>query len=63
MLEDVKKLMKEDKKTVFNAFVQLFVLMIESDTDNIELTFNFNKCEARFNVDLVEFKELEDKGE
>lgn len=52
--------MKEDKKTIFNAFAQLFILMIENDTDNIELTLNFNKCKARFKVDLVE---LEDKGE
>ena len=52
--------MKEDKKTIFNAFAQLLVLMIESDTDNIELTFNFNKCKAKFRVIL---KELEDEGE
>ena len=55
--------MKEDKKIIFDAFARLFVLMIESDTDNIELTFNFNKCKAKFKVDLVELEELEDKGE
>lgn len=55
--------MKEDKKILSNAFAQLLVLMIESDTDNIELTFNFNKCKARFKVDLVELKELKGKGE
>ena len=55
--------MKEDKKIIFDAFAQLFVLMIESDTDNIELTFNFNKCKAKFKVNLVELEELEDKGE
>ena len=55
--------MKEDKKTIFDAFAQLFVLMIENDTDNIELTFNFNKCKAKFKVDLDELQEVEDKGE
>ena len=55
--------MKEDKKIIFDAFARLFVLMIESDTDNIELTFNFNKCKAKFKVDLVDLEELEDKGE
>lgn len=55
--------MEEDKKTIFDAFAQLLILMIESDTDNIELTFNFNKCKARFKVILDELEDVEDKGE
>lgn len=56
--------MKEvDKKTLFSAFAQLFVLMIENKTDNIEMTFDFKKCKAKFNVELIRLEKVEDKGE
>ena len=53
--------MKEDKETIFNAFAQLFVLMAENDTNNIELTFNFKKCKVKFKVDLKELEYKENR--
>lgn len=48
--------MKVDKKLIRDAFAQLFIHMFNNDADGIELTFDFNKCIAKFKVDLVEVK-------
>lgn len=50
--------MKENKKLIFDAFAHLFLLMAENETDNVELTFDFNKINAKFKVEVVS---LEDK--
>ena len=50
--------MKENKKLIFDAFAHLFMLMAENETDNVELTFDFNKVNAKFKVEVVS---LEDK--
>ena len=53
--------MKENKKLIFDAFAHLFLLMAENETDNVELTFDFNKVNAKFKVKLIQIKE--NKGE
>ena len=45
--------MKENKKLIFDAFAHLFLLMAENETDNVELTFDFNKVNARFKVEVI----------
>ena len=58
---------KKQDKTTAQTFASLLVLMINNDTDNIELTFNFNKCKAKFKVELLDLQDTthqhEDKGE
>ena len=49
--------MKQNKKLIFDAFAHLFILMLDGETDNIELTFDFNKCKAKFKVELVGLEE------
>ena len=41
----------------------LLINMLENETDDVELSFNFDKIEAKFNVKLIELKELKEKGE
>ena len=48
--------MKEDKKLIYEAFAQLFIIMLENETDNMELSFDFNKCKAKFKVELVDME-------
>lgn len=59
--------MEEKDKTMSKTFANLLILMINNDTDNIELTFNFSKCKARFKVELLDLQDTEsqqeDKGE
>lgn len=47
----------EDKKLIFEAFAQLFIIMMENETDNLELSFDFNKVKAKFKVDLIDLEE------
>ena len=54
--------MEGKDKIVYQGFGKLLILMAENKTDNITLTFNFDKIKAKFNVVLVEFEELK-KGE
>ena len=54
--------MKENDKIVCQGFGRLLILMVKNNTDNLELTFNFDKIKAKFNVVLVEVEELK-KGE
>lgn len=49
--------MEQKDKNLAQAFASLLVLMINSDTDNLELTFDFKKCKAKFKIDLLELKE------
>ena len=54
--------MKENYKVINQAFAQLLILMIEGESDNMELTFDFKKCKAKFKVDLVELEEKKQYG-
>lgn len=54
--------MEENDKIVCQGFGRLLILMEKNDTDNVILTFNFDKIKAKFNVVLVELEELK-KGE
>lgn len=57
---------KKDEITA-KTFANLLVVMVNNDTDNIELTFDFSKCKARFKVELLDLQDTthqhEDKGE
>ena len=55
--------MKENDKTVYQGFGKLLILMVKNNTDNLTLSFNFDKIKAKFNVVLVELEELKKKGE
>lgn len=41
----------------------LLIHMIENETDNVELSFNIDKIKVKFKVELIELKELKEKGE
>ena len=48
----------KNEKAIRDAFVELFIEMFNNNTDNVELTFDFGKCIAKFNVTLEELKEV-----
>lgn len=54
--------MKENDKIVYQGFGRLLILMAKNNTDNLTLTFNFDKIKAKFNVLLAELEEIK-KGE
>ena len=49
--------MTKKEKVIRDAFAEIFMLMFNNDTDNMTLTFDFNKCIAKFKVELIELKE------
>ena len=55
--------MEEKDKTMSKTFANLLILMINNDTDNIELTFGFSKCKARFKVELLDLQDTEHQQE
>lgn len=57
--------MNEDEKSVYicKGLGILLINMLENETDNIDLSFNIDKVEAKFNIKLIELKELKEKGE
>lgn len=40
--------MKENDKTICQGFARLLILMLENDTEDVTLTFNFDKIKAKF---------------
>ena len=54
--------MTENDRIVYQGFGKVLILMAKNNTDNLELTFNFDKIKAKFNVVLVELEGLK-KGE
>lgn len=49
--------MKSFPKILYEAFSTLFISMLNNETDNVELLFDFNKCNAKFRVELLEIDE------
>ena len=54
--------MDKTEKIIKEAFAELFILMFNNKTDNVELIFDFNKCKAKFKVSLEEVEQKK-KGE
>ena len=52
---------KEKSIYVYKGLGILLIHMLENETDNIELSFNIDKIEAKFKVELIELKELKEK--
>ena len=50
--------MNENDELMCKAFGTLLIHMLENNTDNVELTFNFGKIKAKFKVELTMLKEL-----
>ena len=50
-------------KIIFQGFGRLLVIMLENNTDNVALTFDFDKVKANFKVELIELEEQKGKGE
>ena len=48
--------MKPEYKLLNQTFAQILIIMLEGETDNMELTFDFKKCKAKFKVDLVDLE-------
>ena len=44
---------------IYRAFAEIFKLMVEADTDNVELTFDFNGVKAKFDVILTDAKKTD----
>ena len=51
--------MKEKDEIMIKAFANILMLMINNDTDNIQLTFKYSKCKARFKVELLDLQDTE----
>lgn len=49
--------MKPNKKLIRDAFAEIFMAMFEADTDNMQLTLDFGKCIATFDVSITDLKE------
>lgn len=48
---------------VCKGLAMLLIHMLENETDNVELSFNIYKIKAKFKIELIELKELKEKGE
>ena len=55
--------MKINKKLIRDAFVEIFVQMFNNNANSMQLTFDFNKCVAKFEVNLVDVEEKKELGE
>ena len=55
--------MNEDENSMYicKGLGILLIHMLENETDNVELSFNIDKIEAKFKVELIELKELKEK--
>lgn len=50
--------MNENDKYISKGLGLLLINMLEKNTDNVELTFNFGKIKAVFKVELTILEEL-----
>lgn len=57
--------MNEDEKLMYirKGLGILLIKMLENETDNVELSFDIDKINVKFKVELIELKELKEKGE
>lgn len=55
--------MNGNDEYVCKGLATLLIHMLENETDNVELSFNINKIKVKFKVELIELKELKEKGE
>ncbi len=45
-----------DKKQLYDTFAQIFMVMIESESDNMELTFDFKCAKVEFDICIKDMK-------
>ena len=45
--------MKGNDEYIYKGLGRLLILMLENNTDNVTLTFNFDKIKAKFKVELI----------
>ena len=49
--------MKTNKELIRDAFAEIFITLFNANTDNMQLTFDFGKFVAKFDVSLIDLKE------
>lgn len=53
------KIVKRNDKKIMSVFGDILILMVENNTDNIELSFDIRGFNAKFKVELMELKQNE----
>ena len=48
----------QKNEDVYKAFREILALMIEHNTDNMELTFEVNKHKVKFDICLIDVKKI-----
>lgn len=45
-----------DKEQLYDTFAQIFMIMIESESDNMEIAFDFKCANVKFDVCIKDMK-------